>query len=150
MASDADRTASSKPTCRSISIVPSWKCPARGWIAVPAWRSTTSDGTPSQPSSIAVDSPTKLPPMIRTGVSSSLTFASSQSEAATLDLATAYRKLPPHDLEGLVEAGRDIDFRAENRIIRFMAEISATEASKRFADLLDAVEHRGETFTVVR
>lgn len=31
-----------------------------------------------------------------------------------------------------------------------MAEISATEASKRFADLLNAVEHRGETFTVVR
>jgi prevent-host-death family protein len=31
-----------------------------------------------------------------------------------------------------------------------MAEISATEASKRFADMLDAVEHRGETFTVVR
>jgi len=31
-----------------------------------------------------------------------------------------------------------------------MTEISATEASKRFADLLDAVEHRGETFTVVR
>jgi prevent-host-death family protein len=33
---------------------------------------------------------------------------------------------------------------------RNMSEISATEASKRFADLLDAVEHRGETFTVVR
>ena len=31
-----------------------------------------------------------------------------------------------------------------------MAEISATEASKRFADVLDAVEHRGETFTIVR
>jgi prevent-host-death family protein len=31
-----------------------------------------------------------------------------------------------------------------------MTEISATDASKRFADLLDAVEHRGETFTVVR
>jgi antitoxin (DNA-binding transcriptional repressor) of toxin-antitoxin stability system len=31
-----------------------------------------------------------------------------------------------------------------------MAEISATDASKRFADLLDAVEHRGETFTVIR
>jgi prevent-host-death family protein len=31
-----------------------------------------------------------------------------------------------------------------------MTEISATEASKRFADLLDAVEHRGESFTVVR
>lgn len=31
-----------------------------------------------------------------------------------------------------------------------MREISATEASKRFADLLDAVEHRGQTFTVVR
>jgi prevent-host-death family protein len=31
-----------------------------------------------------------------------------------------------------------------------VSEISATEASKRFADLLDAVEHRGETFTVVR
>jgi prevent-host-death family protein len=31
-----------------------------------------------------------------------------------------------------------------------MPEISATDASKRFADMLDAVEHRGETFTVVR
>jgi len=31
-----------------------------------------------------------------------------------------------------------------------MSEISATEASKRFADLLDAVEHRGESFTVIR
>lgn len=31
-----------------------------------------------------------------------------------------------------------------------MGEISATDASKRFADLLDAVEHRGESFTVVR
>ena len=31
-----------------------------------------------------------------------------------------------------------------------MAEITATEASKRFADMLDAVEHRGESFTVVR
>jgi antitoxin (DNA-binding transcriptional repressor) of toxin-antitoxin stability system len=31
-----------------------------------------------------------------------------------------------------------------------VSEISATEASKRFADLLDAVEHRGETFTVMR
>jgi prevent-host-death family protein len=31
-----------------------------------------------------------------------------------------------------------------------MTEISATDASKRFADLLDAVEHRGETFIVVR
>lgn len=31
-----------------------------------------------------------------------------------------------------------------------MTEISATDASKRFADLLDAVEHHGETFTVVR
>jgi antitoxin (DNA-binding transcriptional repressor) of toxin-antitoxin stability system len=31
-----------------------------------------------------------------------------------------------------------------------MAEISATHASKRFSDVLDAVEHRGETFSVVR
>ncbi len=31
-----------------------------------------------------------------------------------------------------------------------MSDISATEASKRFADLLDAVEHRGESFTVIR
>ncbi|MFZ9630301.1 MAG: type II toxin-antitoxin system Phd/YefM family antitoxin [Ilumatobacteraceae bacterium] len=29
-------------------------------------------------------------------------------------------------------------------------EISATDASRRFADLLDAVEHRGESFTIVR
>lgn len=31
-----------------------------------------------------------------------------------------------------------------------MVDISATDASKRFADMLDAVEHRGETFTVLR
>jgi prevent-host-death family protein len=31
-----------------------------------------------------------------------------------------------------------------------MAEITATEASRSFADMLDAVEHRGETFTIVR
>ena len=31
-----------------------------------------------------------------------------------------------------------------------MTEISATDASKGFADMLDAVEHHGETFTVVR
>jgi len=36
---------------------------------------------------------------------------------------------------------------SDNRIVN---EISATEASKRFADLLDAVEHRGESFTVIR
>jgi antitoxin (DNA-binding transcriptional repressor) of toxin-antitoxin stability system len=30
------------------------------------------------------------------------------------------------------------------------AEISSTAAFKRFADVLDAVEHRGATFTVVR
>jgi hypothetical protein len=41
--------------------------PARGWIAVPAWRSTDSDGTPWWPSSMAVVSPTRLPPTIRTG-----------------------------------------------------------------------------------
>jgi len=29
-------------------------------------------------------------------------------------------------------------------------EISATEAARNFADLLDAVEHRGEAFTIVR
>jgi antitoxin (DNA-binding transcriptional repressor) of toxin-antitoxin stability system len=29
-------------------------------------------------------------------------------------------------------------------------EISATKAAKRFAELLDAVERRGETFTVLR
>ncbi len=31
-----------------------------------------------------------------------------------------------------------------------MSQISATDASKRFADVLDAVEHRGQTITVVR
>ena len=31
-----------------------------------------------------------------------------------------------------------------------MAEISATEAARNFADLLDAVEHRGEHFTITR
>ncbi|MGH9151170.1 MAG: type II toxin-antitoxin system Phd/YefM family antitoxin [Acidimicrobiales bacterium] len=31
-----------------------------------------------------------------------------------------------------------------------MSEISATEAARHFADLLDAIEHRGRRFTIVR
>ena len=31
-----------------------------------------------------------------------------------------------------------------------MTEISATEAARNFADLLDAIEHRGEHFTILR
>ncbi len=31
-----------------------------------------------------------------------------------------------------------------------MQEVTATEAARSFADLLDAVEHRGERFTIVR
>ena len=31
-----------------------------------------------------------------------------------------------------------------------MPEVSATEAARNFSDLLDAVEHRGEHFTIVR
>ena len=31
-----------------------------------------------------------------------------------------------------------------------MIEVSATEASRRFADLLDGVEHRGDQYTIVR
>jgi prevent-host-death family protein len=31
-----------------------------------------------------------------------------------------------------------------------VAEISATDAARNFADLLDAVEHRGEHFTILR
>lgn len=31
-----------------------------------------------------------------------------------------------------------------------MPEVTATEAARNFADLLDAIEHRGERFTIVR
>jgi antitoxin (DNA-binding transcriptional repressor) of toxin-antitoxin stability system len=31
-----------------------------------------------------------------------------------------------------------------------MREVSATDAARNFADLLDAIEHRGEHFTIVR
>lgn len=31
-----------------------------------------------------------------------------------------------------------------------MADITATEAARRLSDLLDAVEHHGEQFTIVR
>ena len=31
-----------------------------------------------------------------------------------------------------------------------MIEVSATEASRRFSELLDGVEHRGERYTIVR
>ena len=31
-----------------------------------------------------------------------------------------------------------------------MSEVTATEAARNFADLLDGVEHRGERYTIVR
>lgn len=31
-----------------------------------------------------------------------------------------------------------------------MPEVSATDAARNFSDLLDAIEHRGEHFTIVR
>ena len=31
-----------------------------------------------------------------------------------------------------------------------MTDVSATDAARNFADLLDAIEHRGEHFTIVR
>lgn len=31
-----------------------------------------------------------------------------------------------------------------------MSEVSATDAARNFADMLDAIEHRGEHFTIVR
>jgi antitoxin (DNA-binding transcriptional repressor) of toxin-antitoxin stability system len=31
-----------------------------------------------------------------------------------------------------------------------MPDVSATDAARNFADLLDAIEHRGEDFTIVR
>ena len=31
-----------------------------------------------------------------------------------------------------------------------MPDITATDAARNFADLLDAIEHRGEQFTIVR
>ena len=31
-----------------------------------------------------------------------------------------------------------------------MTEVSATDAARNFSDILDAVEHRGELFTIVR
>ena len=31
-----------------------------------------------------------------------------------------------------------------------MPEVTATDAARNFADLLDAIEHRGEHFTIVR
>lgn len=40
--------------------------------------------------------------------------------------------------------------RTESDNLILMPEISATEASRQFADLLDAVEHRGESFTIMR
>lgn len=46
--------------------------------------------------------------------------------------------------------GRALTPEACYRIIGFMTEITATEASKHFADMLDAVEHHGESFTVLR
>src|SRR6185437_10422302 len=56
-------------------MVRSWKCPARGWIAVPRWRSTLNVSAPCAARNAAADKPTRLPPTIRTGTSSSESFA---------------------------------------------------------------------------
>lgn len=34
--------------------------------------------------------------------------------------------------------------------LKRVKDLSATEAARRFSDVLDAVEHRGESFTIVR
>lgn len=41
-------------------------------------------------------------------------------------------------------------FRPRSDNLSCMSEISATDAARNFADLLDAIEHRGEHFTIVR
>ncbi len=69
--SDLRRTSGSRPIARNTSRVRRWKCAARGWIAVPPWRSTASERTPWKPRNAAIDSPTMLPPAIRTGTLSS-------------------------------------------------------------------------------
>src|SRR6185436_5867906 len=70
-ACDPSRTSASIPTARRISIVRCRRNAARGWIAAPRWRSTTSDAIPWPPRSMAMDMPTRLPPAMRTGTSSS-------------------------------------------------------------------------------
>jgi prevent-host-death family protein len=42
----------------------------------------------------------------------------------------------------------DDEARSDNLIC--VKELSATDASRRFSDVLDAVEHRGESFSIVR
>jgi prevent-host-death family protein len=46
-------------------------------------------------------------------------------------------------------AGLTRSVRSSDNLI-VVSEITATEAARSFADLLDAVEHRGERFTIVR
>src|SRR5437762_745581 len=65
--SDLRRMISSSPTDRNNSSVRNWKCPARGWTAVPRWRSTLIVGIPCQARNIAEERPTRLPPTISTG-----------------------------------------------------------------------------------
>ena len=63
----AARTASSTPCWRKISMVRALMPRALGWMAVPGWRSTSSDVMPSRDSRIEAVSPTGPPPTIRTG-----------------------------------------------------------------------------------
>src|SRR5436190_3102838 len=67
--SAASITSSSTPASRKTSIVRWLKWAARGWIAVPACRSTRKLGTPCRPRQSAADSPTRLPPTTSTGIS---------------------------------------------------------------------------------
>lgn len=69
----------------------------------------------------------------------SLTF---EGSTQTFDLRTTAGEFPPPQ-----PATRP---RPTSDNLTHVSEISATEAARNFADLLDAIEHRGEHFTIVR
>lgn len=52
------------------------------------------------------------------------------------------------NIEYVREQVRPLNKRSDNLI--FMTDVSATEAARNFADLLDGVEHRGERYRIVR
>ena len=70
--SDCSRTSSSMPALRNISSVRMWKNAARGSGEPPRRRSTARDAMPCWARNIAMDSPIRPPPAIRTGASRSI------------------------------------------------------------------------------
>src|SRR5436190_2447267 len=102
----AARTSSSMPCWWKISMVRALMPRALGWIAVPGWRSTSSDLMPSRDSISEAVRPTGPPPAIKTGTSFMTKTSPVRIANSSEPLSGVMRPIKP--LEALGEVGLEV------------------------------------------